>query len=206
MSEPILIIDYGMGNIGSLRNMFRRIGATTEVASDPSAVAGARKLLLPGVGAFDAAMARINELGLAEIVRRRALDDRVPTLGVCLGMQLLGDASEEGRLPGLGLIPAQTRRFPSGHGLKVPHMGWNVVERASPSPLTATFDGETRFYFVHSYYVEAANPRDSILKAEYGVRFDAAVQRDNVYGAQFHPEKSHRFGMAVLKAFAELPC
>lgn len=206
MSVPILIIDYGMGNIGSLRNMFRRIGAETEVAADPASIKRARKLLLPGVGAFDAAMSRINTSGLGEVIRRRALEAGVPTLGVCLGMQLLTDGSEEGTLPGLGLIPARARRFPREAGLKVPHMGWNVVEKTSPSPLTAPFSGETRFYFVHSYYVEVEDQRHSILKARYGVRFDAAIQRDNVFGAQFHPEKSHRFGMALLKAFADLPC
>ena len=159
MTEPVLIIDYGMGNIGSLRNMFRRIGIPTEVAADPSTVARARKLLLPGVGAFDAAMARINQAGLAEVIRKRALEDGVPTLGICLGMQLLTHGSEEGKLPGLGLIPAFTRRFPGTLGLKVPHMGWNLVTAASPSPLTTWFAGETRFYFVHSYFVEVVEQR-----------------------------------------------
>ena len=206
MSAPILIIDYGIGNIGSLRNMFRRIGVETDVAEDPASVGRARKLLLPGVGAFDPAMARINEKGLAEVIRQRAMKDGVPTLGVCLGMQLLTDGSEEGVLPGLGLIPARARRFPREAGLKVPHMGWNLVEKAAPSPLTAPLDEGSRFYFVHSYRVEVEDPKHSILKADYGVRFDAAIQRDNIFGAQFHPEKSHRFGMAFLKAFADLPC
>ena len=206
MSAPILIIDYGMGNIGSLRNMFRRIGVETDVAEDPASIARARKLLLPGVGAFDAAMAGINARGLAELICKRALVDGVPTLGVCLGMQLLTDGSDEGKLPGLGLIPARTRRFPRDSGLKVPHMGWNVVERAASSPLTDHLPAESRFYFVHSYAVAVEDQRHSILKAEYGIRFDAAIQRDNIFGAQFHPEKSHRFGMALLKAFADLPC
>jgi glutamine amidotransferase len=202
----ILIIDYGMGNIGSLRNMFRRIGVETDVAADAESVRRARKLLLPGVGAFDAAMTRINAAGLGQVIRDRAVKDGVPTLGVCLGMQLLTDGSEEGSLPGLGLIPARARRFRREIGLKVPHMGWNLVEKATPSPLTAQFDGETRFYFVHSYHVDVEDQQHSILKAEYGVRFDAAIQRENVFGAQFHPEKSHRFGMKLLKAFADLPC
>lgn len=206
MTEPVHIIDYGMGNIGSLRNMFRRIGIPVEVASDPSTIARARKLLLPGVGAFDAAMERINTAGLAKIIRKRAIEDGVPTLGICLGMQLLTNGSEEGRVPGLGLIPASTRRFPGDMNLKVPHMGWNLVVPSAPSPLTEGFVGETRFYFVHSYFVEVECRSHSILTADYGVPFDAAIQRGNVYGAQFHPEKSHRFGMTFLKAFGDLPC
>lgn len=206
MSGPILIVDYGMGNIGSLRNMFRRIGVETDIAADAASINRARKLLLPGVGAFDPAMQRINADGLGFAIRKRAQEDSVPTLGVCLGMQLLTNGSEEGTTPGLGLIPARACRFPHDLGLKVPHMGWNVVERSTPSPLTSSLPEESRFYFVHSYAVTVEDERHSILKAEYGVRFDAAIQCGNVYGAQFHPEKSHRFGMLLLKAFADLPC
>ncbi|MFA9200290.1 MAG: imidazole glycerol phosphate synthase subunit HisH [Cypionkella sp.] len=207
MTSPILIIDYGMGNIGSLRNMFKRVGAETEVASDAGSIARAGKLLLPGVGAFDAAMRRIGDLGLAPAICDRARAG-VPTLGICLGMQLLLDGSEEGRLPGLGLIPGRARRFPPAAGLKVPHMGWNVVRQAQRSALTDWMRGEdeTRFYFVHSYAVQTERPADAVLKCTYGIEFDAAIGRDNVYGAQFHPEKSHRFGMALLSAFAKLPC
>ncbi|MGX7927489.1 imidazole glycerol phosphate synthase subunit HisH [Tsuneonella sp. HG094] len=207
MSE-VLIVDYGMGNIGSLRNMFRRIGVETEVASDAGSIERARRILLPGVGAFDAAMRRINDLRIADPLRERARTGNVPFLGICLGMQLLGDASEEGGLPGLGLIPATARRFPAGDGLKVPHMGWNVVRRTNASPLTEwmTDEEETRFYFVHSYAVETADPTDTILSCRYGIDFAAGIARDNVYGAQFHPEKSHRFGMRLLSAFVSLPC
>ena len=207
MSPPVLIIDYGMGNIGSLRNMFNRIGAVTEVASDVGSIERADKLLLPGVGAFDAAMRRIGELGIGEAIRAKARAG-TPTLGICLGMQLLLDGSEEGELRGLGLIPGQARKFPASSGLKVPHMGWNVVRPTRPSPLTDWMraEEETRFYFVHSYAVETAEPGDSVLKCTYGMEFDAAIARDSVYGAQFLPEKSHRFGMALLGAFAALPC
>ena len=204
--SPILIIDYGLGNIGSLRNMFRRIGAAVDVAGDEASIARAAKLLLPGVGAFDPAMRRLRETGLAELVRRRALVDRIPVLGICLGMQLLTEGSDEGREPGLGIVPARAHRFPASETLKVPHMGWNLVRKSAPSPLTAGLPDDSRFYFVHSYHVQVANPRHSILKAHYGLDFDAAIQRENVFGAQFHPEKSHRFGMTLLKAFAEMPC
>lgn len=207
MSGPVLIIDYGMGNIGSLRNMFKRIGAETQVASDVSSIERADKLLLPGVGAFDAAMRRIGELGIGEAIRAKA-QAGTPMLGICLGMQLLLDGSEEGALPGLGLIPGHARRFPASAELKVPHMGWNVVHRTRPSPLTDWMrdEDETRFYFVHSYAVETADAADSILRCTYGIQFDAAINRGQVFGAQFHPEKSHRFGMALLGAFASLPC
>ncbi len=204
--KPILIIDYGMGNIGSLRNMFRRIGVDADVACDETSILKAKKLLLPGVGSFDAAMSRLNNTGIGEIIRHRALNDRVPLLGVCLGMQLLTDGSEEGLLPGLGLIPARARRFVPSNGRKVPHMGWNLVKKTTPSELTTHLELDSRFYFVHSYYVTAENREDSILSADYGIAFDAAIQRGNIIGAQFHPEKSHRYGMNLLKAFAEMPC
>lgn len=208
MTTPILIVDYGMGNIGSLRNMFKRIGVETEVAADPTSILRARKILLPGVGAFDAAMRRMGELNLVDPICERARTGGVPVLGICLGMQLLGDSSEEGTLPGLGLIPATARRFPANDGLKVPHMGWNVVKRTTPSPLTDWMsDGdEARFYFVHSYAMQTKDAAHSILSCRYGIEFAAGIARDNIFGAQFHPEKSHRFGMKLLSAFADLLC
>lgn len=200
----ITIVDYGMGNLGSIQNMLKRIEVASSVTSDLRAIEDASRIILPGVGAFDGAMARINESGLREVLDRKALVERVPLLGICLGMQLLTRGSEEGVLPGLGWIPAATHRFPSRDGLKVPHMGWNLVRSGTPSPLTLDFADETRFYFVHSYYVAADDPQHSILRTTYGVEFDSALQRGNIYGAQFHPEKSHRFGMRLLKNFAEL--
>jgi glutamine amidotransferase len=200
----ITIVDYGMGNLGSICNMLRRIGVAAEVASDPAHLQRAGKILLPGVGAFDSAMQRINDSGLRAVLDYKALQERVPVLGICLGMQLLTRGSEEGRLPGLGWIPAVARRFPDSPGLKVPHMGWNAVQVANDSPLVSRLDGDSRYYFVHSYYVHADDRRDSVLTAHYGVTFDAAVAHDNLYGAQFHPEKSHKYGMAFLGNFATL--
>lgn len=200
----ITIIDYGMGNLGSVHNMFKRIGAESKVTSDLDEVASATKILLPGVGAFDNAMNRINSSGLRDILDKKALEEGIPILGICLGMQLLTRGSEEGSVPGLDWIPADTIKFNRDSGLKVPHMGWNVVHVSTPSKLTDSLPEESRFYFVHSYHVIAHEPQFSILKTDYGLRFDSAIQNKNIYGTQFHPEKSHKFGMELLRNFAEL--
>lgn len=193
-----------MGNLGSVLNMFKRIGVPAEIVEDPARLAEATKILLPGVGAFDQAMKRIAESAFREILDQKALAEKVPILGICLGMQLLTRGSEEGNLPGLGWIAADTIRFPKQEGLKVPHMGWNIVTPSTSSKLTENLPEESRFYFVHSYHVQVDHQQNSILKCHYGVTFDAAIQNDNVYGAQFHPEKSHKFGMQLLKNFAEI--
>ena len=200
----ITIIDYGLGNLGSIQNMFKRIGVQAKITSDLGEIAGANKILLPGVGAFDNAMTRINETGLKEVLDKKAKLDKVPILGICLGMQLLTRGSQEGVLSGLGWIEADTIKFPAIDGLKVPHMGWNVVNPSTQSKLTLDLPNESRFYFVHSYYVQVDKQENSILKANYGIEFDAAIQNDNIYGAQFHPEKSHKFGMQLLKNFSEI--
>ena len=200
----ITIVDYGMGNVGSICNMFKRIGTAVEVTCDVDRIAAARKLLLPGVGAFDAAMSRIHECGLRDVLERKALQERIPVLGICLGMQLLTRSSEEGRLPGLGWVNATTRRFPMSRDLPVPHMGWNLARPGTPSRLTEGLGAEPRFYFVHSYYVRMEDESKAILTAAYGIPFHAALQDGNIYGAQFHPEKSHRFGMQLLRNFANL--
>ena len=191
--------------MGSMLNMFKRIGVQACIVSDPDSLRHAEKIVLPGVGAFDAAMKRIQGVsGLREVLDYKALDERIPVLGVCLGMQLLTRASEEGTLPGLAWIAGDTKRFPRVEGLKVPHMGWNVAHPNVPSRLTAELDLEPRYYFVHSYYVTVEDPRHSLMRTHYGLDFDSAIGRDNIYGVQFHPEKSHRFGMHVLKNFSEL--
>jgi glutamine amidotransferase len=201
----ITIIDYGMGNLGSMLNMFRRIGVRVQVKSDPHAILDSDKLVLPGVGAFDAAMHRINNLsGLREAIEHKAHTDKVPILGVCLGMQLLTDSSEEGALPGLGWIPGKTIRFPRLGGLKVPHMGWNTARPQLLCPITECLSAETRYYFVHSYYVKVNDTAHSAMITRYGLDFDSAIARENIFGVQFHPEKSHRYGMQILKNFSEL--
>jgi len=200
----ITIINYGMGNLGSILNMLKKIGQQALITDSLSVIEKAEKLLLPGVGSFDHAIKRINENGFNEVLNYKALEEKIPILGICLGMQLITKGSEEGVLPGLGWIDATTIRFPRNNGLKVPHMGWNIVKSSTISPLTKSLPEESRFYFVHSYYVRVANENNSILKTNYGIEFDSAIQKENIYGAQFHPEKSHKFGMQLLKNFSEI--
>lgn len=202
----ITIIDYGVGNLGSVLNMLKKVGAPAKITGDPEEILKAEKLLLPGVGSFDTAMNRINESGLSDILKKLVLEKGIPILGICLGMQLLMNGSEEGKIPGLGWIRGSVYNF-SGKipsSLKVPHMGWNDITLNDRNSLTKGFSGEIRFYFVHSYFVKVENPAHSIMKCNYGIEFDAAVHKDNIYGAQFHPEKSHRFGMQFLKNFAAI--
>lgn len=200
----ITIVDYGMGNLGSIRNMLKKIGVEAQISADPEVVARAGKLILPGVGAFDAGMENLARSGLQPVLDERVRDAGVPTLGICLGMQLMTRRSDEGTKPGLGWIDAEALRFePGAAALKVPHMGWNRVHLRREAALVADLPDEPRFYFVHSYYVRCRREDDVLLTTPYGPDFHSGVQRDNVWGVQFHPEKSHRFGMQLLRNFAE---
>ena len=203
----ITIVDYGMGNLASVQNMFKRIGAACEITGDLDKISKAQKILLPGVGAFDAAAERIDATGLREVLSKKALEDKVPVLGICLGLQLLTYSSEEGKLPGLGWIPAKVLRFQfeSGSKLKVPHMGWDEIHVVNQHSLISDLPPEPRFYFVHSYYAKAEQDKYVLAKTTYGVEFDSVITNgDNVFGAQFHPEKSHKFGMRIFANFARL--
>ncbi len=202
----ITIVDYGLGNLGSIANMYKKIGVETRITSDTELIDSAEKLILPGVGRFDAAMEKIESLNIREILSKKALSDKTPVLGICLGMQLLTNGSEEGKQPGLGWIDAYTYRFSfkEDKKLKIPHMGWNLVKRSTSSALTEGFEDDYRYYFVHSYHVRVKDEQNSILKAKYGIEFDAAIQKNNIYGVQFHPEKSHKFGIKLLKNFAAI--
>ena len=201
----ITVIDYGMGNLGSVINMLKKIGVASKITTDLEEIKTATKLLLPGVGSFDKAMQRINDSGIKEILDYKVLKEETPVLGICLGMQLLTNNSEEGIEKGLGYINASTKKFSfQEKKMKVPHMGWNLVEKSTSSLLTTNFDEESKFYFVHSYYVEVEKQENSILKTTYGLEFDSAIQHKNVYGAQFHPEKSHKFGMKLLDNFSKI--
>ena len=201
----ITIIDYGMGNLGSVSNMFKKIRVVSKITSDLKEIKYAKKLLLPGVGSFDKAMQKIRNSGIKDVLDNKVILEKTPILGICLGMQLLTNSSEEGDEKGLGYINASAKKFIfNDNKMKVPHMGWNIVKKSTPSLLTHDFEEESRFYFVHSYYVEVENQENSILKTKYGLEFDSAIQNKNVYGAQFHPEKSHKFGMKLFENFAKI--
>jgi len=197
----VAIVAYGLGNLGSVVNMFKRIGVESRLVSDPAEILDSERLLLPGVGAFDTGMRMLDELGLVDPIRAFAATGR-PLLGICLGMQLLLDGSEEGRSAGLGLIPGRSKRFVEVAGLRVPHMGWNHIESAREDALFAELPDDSRFYFVHSYHVVPEDERHALATTFYGGPFTSMVRDGNVMGAQFHPEKSHDFGKRILQNFA----
>ena len=199
----IVIVDYKVGNLGSIQNMLKKIGVASEISGDADRIRAAHKLILPGVGAFDPGMDHLRHSGLVEVLEERVKGAGVPILGICLGMQLMTRGSAEGRRPGLGWIDADSLLFePRDPALKVPHMGWNRVLPTRPSELTDELPPEARFYFVHSYFVRCHDPQDVLLTTRHGENFHSAFHRANIWGVQFHPEKSHRFGMALLQNFA----
>jgi glutamine amidotransferase len=202
--SAISVVSYGVCNVGSILNMLKNIGTSAIAVSTPEAVRSADRIILPGIGSFDAGMKALTELNLIEPLIERARSGR-PFLGICLGMQLLGEGSEEGHHPGLAVLPGRSVRFRvTDRLLKIPHMGWNQVWPRTESPLLDGLNGEARFYFVHSYYLECAAASDVHAISRYGVEFASIVHRDNVWGAQFHPEKSHRYGMTLLRNFSTL--
>lgn len=201
----IVVVDYGMGNIGSIANMLRKVGAEAQISSEPGVIGKADKLILPGVGAFDQGMHNLVDRGLIPLLRRKVLEEKTPILGVCLGMQLFAKASEEGRCTGLGWLDATAVRFrPEGTEgkLKVPHMGWNTLEPQSSHPLLEGLEAQARFYFVHSFHLVCTHPSVVLTRTSYGGHFVSAIAQDNILGVQFHPEKSHRFGMQLYRNFA----
>lgn len=198
------IINYGLGNLGSIQNMLKVIGEKSIISSDVNELEKCDKYILPGVGSFDAGMEKLNESGLTTFVKKKALEDKKPILGICLGMQLLGRKSEEGKLEGLGLIPFDNIRFRlEDTDLKVPHMGWDVVEFKQENPLLKGLEGRQRYYFVHSYHAVCDKKENVLMTCDYGYEFACAVVKDNIMGVQFHPEKSHDFGMALLENFVK---
>lgn len=203
--QMISIIDYGIGNLGSIANMFDYIGVETEILSDPDKIYNAKKIIMPGVGSFDAAISKINNInGLREVLNYKALKVKIPFLGICLGMQLFVNSSEEGNLSGLGWIDGKVKKFPELKNLKVPHMGWNTVALKSSDIIVKNLTNQERYYFVHSYYVELKDKKNSLMKTNYGFDFDSGIFQENLYGFQFHPEKSHRYGMKIFKNFSEI--
>jgi glutamine amidotransferase len=199
----ITIVDYAIGNLAAVANMFNRLGVACEITSDIESIRRAKKIVLPGNGAFDACMQGLSATGLIPLLEERVLHEKIPLLGICVGAQMLGHGSEEGHEPGLAWIDMQVRRFPPLPDLRVPHMGWCHVKQNAPEhPLLQGIDDDARFYFVHSYYMQVPNPHDVLLTAHYGLDFAAAVCFENILGVQFHPEKSHRFGKQLLDRFA----
>ena len=200
----IAVIDYGMGNVGSIINMLRKIGVESILTNEENVIDHADKLILPGVGAFDKGMQNLNESGLSDVIKKNVKQMKKPLLGICLGMQLLGRKSEEGNSAGLGLIPFDNKRFLFDENiqLKIPHMGWDMITPVREDPLLEGLDQKQRFYFVHSYHAVCESQENILMECDYGYIFAAAVKSGNIYGVQFHPEKSHKFGMALLENFA----
>lgn len=207
-AADVTIVDCGIGNIKSVERMFEAVDGVARIASSPDDIIGARRLVLPGVGAFDAGMRALTEGGWIEPLNRAVIVEKRPVLGICLGMQLLCRRSEEGQAAGLGWIAADVKRIDTGGDprLKVPHMGWSVTRAARRNPLIDEDGDEQRFYYVHAFRAICDDPADVLATADYGRRFTSAVNHGNVYGVQFHPEKSHRFGMELMRRFLAAPC
>lgn len=200
----IAIANYGVGNLQSVERMLRKAGADVRVSSSSAEIRAADKLILPGVGNFGHCATELRTASFYDTLQWFALEARRPVLGICVGAQLLGHSSDEAEgAQGLGWIDMNCRRFPDQPGLRVPNMGWSTITPLRPSPLFAALDEESRFYFVHSFYFEVADEGNVLAVAEYGFPYACAVNRDNITGVQFHPEKSLRHGLSVLKAFAE---
>ena len=201
----ITIIDYGVGNLHSIKNMLKKIGTEAIISSLPADIDSAEKLILPGVGAFDYGMQQIQESGFLGNLRQKVIQNKTPLLGVCLGAQLLLEGSAEGMpVPGLGWIKGKVVKFDQGRipgNFKIPHMGWNDVQLKKESRLFYGMYPDQRFYFVHSYHMACAEEEDVLAESNYSYNFVSAVERGNVLGVQFHPEKSHKFGMKLYENF-----
>ena len=203
------IIDYGLGNIDAFLNIYKRLHISVKSLKTPKDFEGIKKLILPGVGAFDHAMESFKNSGMIEIVHHKVLDEKMPIIGICVGMQMLANSSDEGKLPGLGWIGGQVKRFDDNKipfVTRLPHMGWNDVELNTNSCIFQEFPDNPKFYFLHSYYFDCTNNEDCIARADYGGTFCCAVNKDNIYGVQFHPEKSHHFGVKLLENFSKKSC
>jgi len=203
----ITIVDYGLGNIRAFVNVYERLNILTKIAHNAEDLKGATKIILPGVGSFDYAMSQLNSSGMRDELEKQVLLNKVPVVGICVGMQMLGKSSDEGKLPGLGWIDGSVKLFDSSlipFTTRLPHMGWNTMKRVKETPLLNGFDEESRFYFLHSFYFECNNNDDIISTTEYGITYASAINCDNVFGIQFHPEKSHSNGIQLLHNFAKL--
>jgi len=203
----IAIIDYGLGNIRAFANIYKNLNKPFVIADSPQKLEHVSHIILPGVGAFDHAMQSVKESGMRERLDELVLEDKIPVLGICVGMQILAESSEEGKDAGLGWIRGRVRKFDVSlfkRQPRLPHMGWNDVRAVTENKLFDNINEEARFYFLHSYYFDCENKDNILAVTEYGSEFACAVNSDNIYGVQFHPEKSHKYGIQLLKNFAEL--
>lgn len=199
----ITVIDYGMGNIGALTNMIEYVGYKTKISSDPNEIRKARKIILPGVGRMDVAMKLINKIGIDDAIKEASENIDIKILGICLGMQMLFEESEEGNSKGIGLIKGRVKKFNfKGKELKIPHMGWNNISIKKKDTILGDKISQ-RYYFVHSYYVECSDYKDIVATTEYGYDFVSAVKKKNIFAIQFHPEKSHKDGINFFKNFVK---
>lgn len=204
MNPEITIVDYGLGNLASIANILKKIGVSSEITGDKSIISKAKKLILPGVGSFDYGISSLKSLGLDSILEEKVLIQKTPILGLCLGFQLMTKGSDEGSQKGLGWFDAKCVKFKvDTNEYKIPHMGWNFVKSVKESVLTEGF-GAMKFYFVHSYHIAHEQKEDIILTANYSYEFTCGMQKENIYGVQFHPEKSHKYGMQLFKNFASI--
>ena len=203
----ITLVDYGVGNIFAFQNVYKRLDIPTKIAKTHEDLSDAEKLILPGVGSFDYAMGQLNASGMREKLDELVLEKKVPVIGICVGMQIMGNRSDEGKLEGLKWIDSEILKFDESlikQRTKLPHMGWNDVTPVKNHPLFIGLDKEAIFYFLHSFYFNCNNPADSIAVSDYGLSFSSAVNKQNIYGIQFHPEKSHQYGEKLLHNFAKL--
>lgn len=203
----ITIVDYGSGNINAITNIYDLLKVPYTIASRPDELDNAKKIILPGVGSFDYCMSKLNDSGLKDILNKKVLEEKTPVFGICIGLHLMMERSEEGMLPGLGWVKGSVKKFDASkleHKPKVPHMGWNSVDIKSNTKLFKDVQDEIGFYFIHSYYVEVENKNVVMTTTDYGEEFVSGVHQDNISAVQFHPEKSHSNGMKLLKNFSEL--
>lgn len=205
----IAIIDYGLGNIRAFANIYKQLHIPFKVVSSSEDFTDISKLILPGVGAFDYAMGQLEASGMRPLLDELVLERQVPVVGICVGMQMLAASSDEGQLPGLGWLDASVKKFDEEsihYATHLPHMGWNDIVPVKENKILTGLENDAKFYFLHSYYFHCNNVEDTIAVTDYGIKFSSAVNKGNIYGVQFHPEKSHQYGIQLLKNFADLQC